>query len=287
VSIQIHCATTNVCNGRCGFCPYSSAKAMAMPKGFMDMALFRKIADEAATIPQMTSWAFSALGEPLLDQFLDERIKYVKTIRPDWEVELYTNGVFLTPERYESLKAAGLHTLSVSLNAVSQEQHEAIMGIRGKFQTVVDNLNYAIKSGGVNLLIKAVLNNDTFTRDDQMQFYLTWGIKHRPDIKFGYAQCVVERNWANQNRTIDESELGGNVLDSNECCARAVEQFSILYDGIVTPCCFRPLKTEIFGDLKTQTIREIYNSDQYVKFREAHIENRAAEYSFCDGCTRV
>jgi MoaA/NifB/PqqE/SkfB family radical SAM enzyme len=260
---------------------------MALPKGFMSMDLFRKIADEAATIPQLSSWAFSALGEPLLDKYLDERIKYVKTIRPEWEVEMYTNGVFLTPERYESLKAAGLDYLSVSLNAVSQEQHERIMGIKGKFQTVVDNLNYAIKSGGVDIQIKAVLNHDTFTRDHQMDFYLTWGIKHHPDVKEGYGRCVVERNWAGSNRTIENVGPNGPDFDPNECCSRAVEQLSILWDGIVTPCCFRPLKTEIFGDLKKQTIREVYNSDVYLKFREAHIENRAADYDFCAGCTRV
>lgn len=260
---------------------------MVLPKGFMSMDLFKKIADEAATIPALSSWAFSALGEPLLDKHLDERIRYAKSLRPEWDIEMYTNGVFLTPDRYESLKAAGLDHLSVSLNAVDAKQHEAIMGIKGKFQTVVDNLNYAIKSGGVDLQIKAVLNHDTFTRDHQLDFYLTWGIKHHPHVKEGYGRCVVERNWAGANRTIENVGPNGPDFDPDSCCARAVEQLSILWDGIVTPCCFRPLKTEIFGDLKTQTIREIYNSETYLKFREAHIENRASTYEFCKGCTRV
>jgi len=251
------------------------------------MGLFEKIADEAATIPELSSWAFSALGEPLLDKLLDERIRYAKSLRPEWEIEMYTNGVFLTPARYESLKAAGITYISVSLNAVSAKQHEEIMGIKGKFQTVVDNLNYAIKSGGVDLQVKAVLNHDTFTRAHQMDFYLTWGIKHHPEIKEGYGRCVVERNWAGATRTIENVGPNAPEFDPDSCCSRAVEQFSILWDGTVTPCCFRPLKTEIFGDLKRDTIRSIYNSEQYLRFREAHFENRASEYDYCAACTRV
>lgn len=257
-----------------------------MPKGFMSMELFKKIADEAATIPQISSWAFSALGEPLLDKYLVERIAYTQQIRPGWPVELYTNGVHLTPEKYEALKAAGLQTLSVSLNAVSAEQHERIMGIKGQYGTVVNNINYARESGGINLLVKAVVNGDSFTEDDQMKLYLIWGIKHHPELKEGIAQVVVERDWAGANRRIEDFDPF-HTFNPNNCCSRAVEQLSVLWDGIVTPCCFRPLKTEVFGDLKVQTIREIYNSDVYLKFREAHIENRAAEYDFCANCTRV
>lgn len=285
MSIQIHCATTNTCNGRCSFCPYVSPEN-TRPKGFMTMELFRKIADEAATIPQLSSWAFSALGEPLLDKHLAERVSYTQQLRPGWPTELYTNGVYLTPEKFEALKAAGLNTLSVSLNAVSQEQHEKIMGIKGKFQTVVDNIRYAQKSGGVNLLVKAVRNDDSFDSDSQMKFYLTWGIKHHPEIKEGIGQVVVERDWAGANRRIDGFDPYG-TFDENACCNRAVEQLSILYDGTVTLCCYDPFAKHNLGNLKTQSIREVYNGTWYTQFRQDHFDNKAAKYEICKGCTRV
>ena len=50
MSIQLHMATTSVCNARCHFCIYKSPEN-TRPKGFMDWDLFTKIIDEAAGIP--------------------------------------------------------------------------------------------------------------------------------------------------------------------------------------------------------------------------------------------
>ena len=280
--IQLHMGTVNTCNAACHFCPYPTPEN-TRPKGVMSMDLYRKIVDEAAGIPQIVSIAFSALGEPLLDRFLVERVKYAWEVRQDWEtIELYTNGVALTPAKFEALRDAGIKDLSISLNAVDQRQHEAVMGIKGKFNTVVQHAQYAIANsqGKTRVLVKAVRNDDQFKEADQVKFYMQWGIARRPDIKPGNGDIVWERNWAGKNRLIEE-------LDPNSTCARALEQISILWDGKVSLCCFDPLLKHDLGDLKTQTIKEIYNAPWYTQFREDHFENRAAKYEICANCTRV
>lgn len=276
-------ATVNTCNARCNFCVYPKPEN-TLPKGVMSMDLYRKIIDEAATIPHISHIAFSALGEPLLDRFLVERVAYARKARPDWSpFEVYTNGVFLTPQKFDALRDAGIDSLSISLNAVRPEQHEKIMGLKGKFETVVKNARYAIANRKhVDVIIKAVRNNDTFDEDDQVKFYMTWGIRLRPDLKPGHGQCVMECNWAGATRLID-----GRELDPNSTCGRALGQISVLWDGKVTMCCFDPLNTFPLGDLSKQTIKEVYNSEKYVTFREDHWENRAAKYDLCAKCTRV
>jgi len=44
----------------------------------------------------------------LLDPDLEERVRYTKEKLPDVFTNIYTNGTYLTPERYERLQAAGL-----------------------------------------------------------------------------------------------------------------------------------------------------------------------------------
>lgn len=275
-------ATINICNGRCHFCVYRS-KENTLPKGTMDMALYRKIIDEAKTIPEIDSIAFSALGEPLLDKHLVERVAYARKARPDWTpFELYTNGVFLTPEKFDALRDAGIDSLSISLNATNPRQHEAVMGIKGQYDKVVSHARYAAKhaQGKVDVIVKAVRNEDRFNESDQVRFYMQWGMRLRPDLLPGIGQCVQECNWAGGNRTMRK-------LTPDSCCGRALTQLSILWDGTVTLCCYDPLAKYPFGDLKTQTIREIYNSDAYVRFREMHDENRASGHPLCRVCTRV
>jgi radical SAM protein with 4Fe4S-binding SPASM domain len=277
-------ATLNTCNATCHFCTYASPLNVA-PKGVMSMDLYRKIIDEAKEIPQIDSIAFSALGEPSLDRFLVERVAYARKARPDWTpFEVYTNGTNLTPAKFDALRDAGIDSLTFSLNATSPRQHEEIMGLKGQYQKVVDNIRYAIANhqGKVDVLVKAVRNEDKFNEADQVKFYMQWGIRLRPDIAPGHGQVVLETNWAGENRTVE-----GRDFDPNSTCGRALTQFSILWDGKVTMCCFDPMNTFPLGDLNKQTIKEIYNSEKYVTFREDHDNNQAAKYELCAKCTRV
>jgi sulfatase maturation enzyme AslB (radical SAM superfamily) len=59
LAVQIHMATVNTCNASCHFCVYSH-QSNTLPKGVMSMDLYKKIIDEAKTIPVIDSIAFSA-----------------------------------------------------------------------------------------------------------------------------------------------------------------------------------------------------------------------------------
>ena len=276
--IQLHFETVGSCSARCVFCMYDSDENRKLPKRPMPMPLFQKIIDEAVTIPQINEVAFAGLAEPLMDPHLLERIAYTSAARADWRLEMYTNGFALTPEKFEAIKAAGLDVLVISLNAVSAEQHALIMGVKGKYDLVCANIDYAIAHKGdmAHIDTRAVVTGDTFTMDDGAAFLRRWGVTHLG----GYGKLISERNWAGENPT-------SVPFDPNSCCKRALEQISVHRDGRCNLCCFDALSKYSFGDLKTQTIREIYNSSAYVAFRQMHFENRAAEHPLCRICSRV
>lgn len=272
--LQLQMETISTCNARCRFCVYPTAMRQG---GVMSRALFRKIINETAAIREITSYVLHGLGEPLLDVLLTERIKYIKWLKPEASIEIYTNGLLLTPDRFEDLKAAGITSVVVSLNAVSEKQHRFIMGMANKFDTICSNIDYVIAHPGeVKFQVHAVIDDENFTRKDAIEFYSRWG--HRNEG--GYGICVVEGNWAGDDKTVGS-------FDPKSCCDRAVGQVYVLYDGRVSMCCFDPTGKTVFGDLSKQTIRDIYNNDNYLKFRIAHWENRADEYEQCRGCSRI
>jgi radical SAM protein with 4Fe4S-binding SPASM domain len=274
VSLQLQIETTSTCNARCHFCVYPEAKRWG---GTMSMDLFKSIVDDTKDVPQIDTFVLHGLGEPLLDAKLEDRLWYIRQVKPGAHTEIYSNGVYLTPERFESLKKAGLTSLVVSLNAINQEQHEAIMGLKGKFQIVCDNLDYAIANlGGVHLQVHAVVNDDTFLEKHIFPFYERWGHRERG----GYGMLIREGNWAGDNRTV-------RSFKPNEACGRALGQIYVLYDGKVATCCFDPTGKQVFGNLNTQSIREVYNGSEYLRFREAHAEDKADQYSICRSCTRI
>ena len=242
------------------------------------MPLFKKIIDDAVPLAPITQVAFAGLAEPLIDPMIVERIAYTKQSRPDWRLEMYTNGVFLTPDKFEALKSAGLDIIVISLNAANAEQHERIMGLKGKYGLVCANADYAIEHrGSMYLDVRAVADGETFAVEDARVFLKRWG----SIILGGHGKLIGEMNWANQlYRTI-------SPFDPNSCCKRALEQFSIHHDGRVNLCCLDPMSKYSWGDMKTQTIREVYNQAGYVEFREWHRDNQAAKHELCRICTRV
>jgi len=276
--IQLHFETVGACDARCHFCSYDSEENRKLPKRPMPMPLFKKIVDEAATIPQINEVAFAGLAEPLMDPLLIERIQYTKQVCPDKRTEMYTNGVRLTADKFDALKAAGLDVLVISLNSTSPEQHAAIMGLKNKYDMVCANADYAIAHKGsmAHIDVRAVVTGDTFTQEDAATFLRRWGVMSLG----GYGKLITERNWAGENRTVVN-------FDPNECCLRALAQISVHRDGRVNLCCYDPLSKYSFGDLKTHTLREIYNSPSYVEFREWHRDNQAAKHPLCKVCTRV
>jgi hypothetical protein len=271
IDLQIETSTT--CNAKCHFCPYPVYAPWRAGKT-MPMDLFRRIIDEATDIPQIDNVVLNGLNEPLLDRFLTERYAYIHS-KGRFKEALYTNAVYLTPKRLDELRAAGLTFLVISLNAVDAAQHERIMGLKDKFDIVCANAEYAIASG-VDVEVHAVSNGDQFTAADSAAFIKRWGMKRYG----GHGKVIVELNWAGENRTV-------RSFTPNECCVRAIAQINVLCDGRVTTCCADMLGTQVFGNLTTQTIREVYNSEAYTLFRGAHAVDNADKYQICKVCTRA
>lgn len=276
MSISLQIETRGNCQARCHFCPYS--KTMHERAGtILGTAHINKLLDDAAKSKHISIVIFHGLNEPLLDKRLEDFTRRIKIQRPDINVVIFTNGVLLTPERFDSLKAAGVQSITVSLNATSRAQHERIMGLKDKFDTVVENCLYAIRAkGNMDFGVHAVINGDTFTQEDGKKFIEQWGIS----TKGGVGLLVWEGNWAGDNRTVYE-------FKPNECCTRATKSIYVTCEGDVTACCFDPYGKMNFGNIKEQSIQDIYASEKYVRFREDHSKDEADKYEVCATCTRI
>ena len=274
MSIELQIETTSTCNARCHFCIYPEAERWG---GLMTMSLYKKIIDDASQIERISGLQLTGLGEPLLDPYLEDRVWYARQKMPTRPIGIYTNGVHMHPKRFDTLRRAGLTSVTFSLNAINSAQHEEIMGLKGKFELVCENIDYAIAyRDNVHVEVRAVSNGLQFGYGDMLAFYARWG--HRE--KGGFGQCISEGNWTGDNRTV-------RSFKPNETCGRALGSIYVLYDGRVSTCCFDPTGKQVFGDLSKENLRDVYNSGPYVSFREDHDNNEADKYDICRNCTRI
>ncbi len=137
---NIDVALTYACNLRCEHC---SCELMKSDRAFMSKEDYARVAREAIDLGAIY-FSFTG-GEVLLKRDLEETI----SLFDPWRtlIGLQTNATLLTPERIDSLYAAGVDALQVSLDSGSAAEHDAFRKQAGAFDTTVQNCKHALEKG--------------------------------------------------------------------------------------------------------------------------------------------
>jgi len=107
--------TCSVCNLRCSYCPNSiSERGLLKNRQQMDESLFFQIIDELSEMEFSGEIHPHFYNEPLLDERLGRFVKYICKKLPDTEVVIFTNGIFLTVEKYQELVMAGVGRFNIT-----------------------------------------------------------------------------------------------------------------------------------------------------------------------------
>lgn len=256
--------STNICNAKCVFCPRDD---MLRRQGVMEMALFRKIVDECAELG-ISHVRLHNYGEPFVDRTLVEKVRYAKQ-RGISEVGMISNGSLITDEVARGMITAGLDAINISVDASGKETFERTrVGL--KYDTVIANIERLLR-------IRAELGRRrpklilSFVRQEnsaeEQAFIAEWG---------GRADKVHVTDLHNWAGTLHQRSL------VTFPCYRQWLTFTILWDGRVSLCCADFDGKQILGDLRTSTIREVWNSEPYRQVRRQHLESGGPD--ICRAC---
>jgi biotin synthase-related radical SAM superfamily protein len=256
--------STNICNAKCVFCPRDE---MERKQGIMEMALFRKIADECAALG-ITHVRMHNYGEAFVDRQLVEKIRYAKQIGIR-EVGLISNGSLISDEVARGLVEAGLDAINISLDAAGKEVFERTrVGLKyDKVIAAIERIlaiREELQRPRPKLILSFVRQDNS---DEERAFIERWRARadkiHVTDL----------HNWA--------GTLSGRA-DVNFPCYRQWLTFTVLWDGRVSLCCADFDGKEILGDLRTSTIGDIWNDERYRTVRRAQLAHGGP--SICQSC---
>ena len=256
--------STNICNAKCVFCPRDD---MERKQGVMDMALFHKVADECAALG-ITHIRMHNYGEAFVDRQLVEKVRYAKSIGIA-EVGLISNGSLITETAARGMIEAGLDAINVSVDAAGKEVFESTrVGL--KYDKVVANVERLLRLRAEagkrrpKLILSFVRQNNS---TEEHAFIEHWRGKadkiHITDL----------HNWAG---TLNHDS------DVTFPCYRPWLTFTVLWDGRVSLCCADFDGHTILGDLRTQTIQEIWNAEPYRRVRREHLDHGGP--AICQSC---
>jgi radical SAM protein with 4Fe4S-binding SPASM domain len=275
--LGVDIGTTNLCNAACIMCPHSKLKKM----GTMDMRLYKKIIDNCAKLNiKMINLSF--FGEPFLDKNIIEKIKYAKERK--MIVGFYSNASLMTEKLSKEIIEAELDGITISFDGATKETYEKIRK-NLKFEMTKKNILNLIKiknklnkkNPKINLVLVELEENKKEIKD----FYNEW--KNKVDS----INIINMRNWANdiQKEGTKES-FHFNKKMRRKPCALIWQKMIIDWNGDAVLCCDDWNHSTILGNLKKQTIEEIWKGEKLNKIREAHIRREFWKVPICSGCNK-
>lgn len=270
---EIRLEVTTRCNYNCVICPRDK---MTRRMDTMSLELFKKLFDKiAAEAGQYDTFTFSGIGEPLLDEGINKKIEYVKK-HNDMHVLILTNASQLSVSRFKELQSLGVNSIRVSFYGIDAASYSKMHGVKNDmaFSVVRDNLVEIcrIKDKASILITLNVLD------EQSLDYVNEW-------IKFWNNRANLIEVWRPHN-WVDCKHFRQVQAERINTCGRPFNgPLQVQADGTVIMCCFDFDGKLILGDLKTQTLQEIFSSPMYNKLVECHTSgNFKASGLICENC---
>ena len=270
--------STNRCNLDCVMCPRTE---MNRSTGNMDFDLFKEIIDQVA--PTVDFLYLHLFGEPLLNKHILEMIAYGG--EKGLKIGLSTNITLLDKDVSQAILAGKLSFLILACDGYDEESfRNRRKGV--DFAVVLRNMesfrDIRRQAGGdgPRTVVQTIKFPD-MSEDYEEQYKKFWE-------GFGADNVCVKRmqNWAHQSEKVNAYSLESDhpLDDSRDVCVEPWRGLAIYWDGRVVPCCNDYSGKEILGDLKRQTIAEVWNSERYADFRKMHASGNRKDSALCRKC---
>ena len=277
---------TSQCNYRCGFCAH---RLRMKARGEMDRGFYERVVGEMVDAGVEELGVFY-IGESFMCDWLPEAIAFARK-RGISYVFLTTNGSLATPERVKACMEAGLDSLKFSMNNADADQFEQIAGVKRKlFRDSIANLKAArrVRDGG---RFKCGLYASSIRYDGEQQARMLEMVDEiEPHVDEHYWLPLYSMGSLATER---EEELGYRPIAGNQGrigalreplpCWSAFTEGHITCDGKLSACCFDAGDKWVMADLKKVPFMQGWNSDAFVKLREAHLK-KDVKGTICESC---
>ncbi len=308
----------NFCQLRCPECPvgmYNKASHAAQlspsmgesegatsRRGLLDPALFARLLEENARYMHTVIFYFQ--GEPLLNKELPALIRMAK--EHNLYTYLSTNLQAVTPDLAHSLIASGIDRIVASIDGLSEESYQTYRQ-GGKLSKALQGLRFLHEekvAQHAHTLIEwqclRLRSNEHEWAEIRKQYkslgadLLTFKTAQFYDFEHGnplmptderYSRYKKQSNGTYQLKSRGVfSPLWGDKRGAVRGCHRLWSGCVMDVHGNILPCCFDKAGKYAFGNLRTQSLAEIWHSPRAVAFRKRVLTNRQ-NIDICRNCT--
>ena len=262
---------TNRCNLHCSFCPGTKRAPRAMSPKEFDLVLSR--------LAGLVLYVYlHVMGEPLAHPQLAALLALAAA--REMKVCITTNGTLLARQAETLLAAPALHTISVSLH--SFEGNDSAQELERQYLEEVWAFSDRAAARGIIVALRLWNDGGAQTRNGAIEAFLhekcpgEWPEPRRGSLR------LRERLYLEHAGKFDWPDRAAPERGTQFCYALR-DQFGVLSDGTLVPCCLDHEGDIALGNLFSQPLEEILRSPRAQAVRDGFSRRCPAE-ELCRRC---
>ena len=268
--IEITLESTAKCNLYCPMCP---RHIYTFDNESMDLDLYRKIIADCKDYVEFV-WPYG-IGEPMIHPQIFEMIRITRDAGV--RTGMSTNATLLDEKNIDMLLDSGLDYLILAFDGATKETYEKYR-IGADFDKtrgcILKFLEKKLeRKAKMFTVVQMVLLKDNEHEVDA--YRKLWDIEGVDQVRFKRDEIQTDGS------RIPDDQLRGQRR--NPCHLLWRGPLYVRYDGKAFPCCYM-YDEEPVGDLKEQSVMEVWNSKGMVDLRSAHLSGNLDDYPLCQTC---
>jgi MoaA/NifB/PqqE/SkfB family radical SAM enzyme len=282
--LSMHVEPTNICNFHCVSCPQAlpDYKDITGYHQHMDFALYEKIMRDIKDMGRLKSLKLFGYGESMTHPELGRMIRLAKDLDVADRIEMTSNCSRLSEKMARELIEGPLDYLRVSIYALDQDKHQEFTQTKVRIETIFENLVRLRKMRdemGATRPHIYVKMFETISPEDEARF--------REKYKDIADELHLEM-WHNMSGVdgVDERlHIEGPKRTPHKICPMPFYQSSVAANGDVTICCIDWSWSSKVGNLKDQSLKEIWYGPALNEVRRRMLEGQRSTIKSCVNCT--
>ncbi|MDD6224365.1 MAG: SPASM domain-containing protein [bacterium] len=265
---KIYIEITNICNLSCSFCRSDNRKKEMITLDNMEH-LLKKINNYTDHL------YLHVKGEPLLHPNLKEILDLCQKYQK--KVNITTNGTLLK-EKQEILTHSAIRQINISLHSENQKEEY----LESIFKTI-DKLVEKIVVYRFWTLENNQLDEKSTTMVNKIVSYYQLSPEFVEKMKTTNHIAIKEKLYIDKKEKFIWPDIKNKYKNEVGTCYALKDQLAILVDGTVVPCCLDSDGIIKLGNIYTQTLAEIANSEHYQKMKQNFANYKIVE-ELCKHC---
>ena len=236
-------------------------------------------------------------SEPLLDPHIVDRIRQTKEkLGEKVVVGIVTNGSPLTSTRTQALIEAGIDRIEISIDAVDEETFQKLRpGI--SFSKVIENTkNLLANHSTIEVVVRFLYHAENMGQETEFRrYWQSQGAEVLFTPMVNRVGFVTDFERSTRPNTSPLKQMRARLwrlllrvavgVREPVPCVLPFSWMYILVDGRVLLCCHDWGPIDIVGDLRTQTVQEVWNGEKMNHYRNLLWTSECAESLVCRNCS--